>query len=497
MQERTGRNVKCVNCGRDNPAESKYCSGCGQPLAQQIPDSQKPSGATQAEKYAAKSAGKKRRIAALCGVWSVALLALLALLIGRSAMKKDAQEPSTALSASAEATQAAAQPAPAEWSGWVDELPAGVSDGQYEIETQTLYRSREKETTTASQELLPGWELSSVSKGDGSFGAWSEWSPDAVSATREREVETQTRYRYRNRETTTSASSALSGWTQYDVSYAWSDYGAWSDWSTGYVSSSDSRMVESKTQYRCRDISYVQRYTDWSGWSGWQSDPVSSDSLTDVQTRTVYGYYWYQCPNCGAHMHGWGFTCPTWAGGCGKARLESEHWHTLWSTTPPSSVSFGDWYGTTHYYAYVDGVLVFRWDYGNPGPQTQYSYRTRSTYQETNYGSWSGWGDAYYSSSSTREVESRTVYRYCDRAQTATYHYYRWTDWSGWSTTETFANNDRQVETATYYRYRDKEYEPVYYFFRWTDWSEWSTDAISASDTVDVELKHQYRYRLK
>ena len=81
-------------------------------------------------------------------------------------------------------------------------------------------------------------------------------------------------------------------------------------------------------------------------------------------------------------MHGWGFTCPTWAGGCGKAELKSEYWHTMWSTTPPGSVDFGDWYGTTHYYAYVDGVLVFRWDYGNPGPKTQYRYRTRSTYQE-------------------------------------------------------------------------------------------------------------------
>lgn len=491
--------MKCAKCGRDNPAESKYCSGCGQPLAQQIPASQAVPGATRAEQYAAKRSKKKRRIAAVCGVWSVVLIALLALLISRNGMEKGTEEPSSALAASTGTSEAATttQPVPAEWSLWVDALPEGVSDDQYEIETQTLYRSRAKETTSASQDTLEGWELSSVAKGDGSFGAWSEWSPNAVSPTEEREVETQTRYRYRNKETTSSASSSLSGWTQYNVSYAWGDYGAWSGWSTDYVSSSDSRKVESKTQYRYRDISYVQRYTDWSGWSAWQSDPVSSDALTDVQTRTVYGYYWYQCPNCGAHMHGWGFTCPTWAGGCGKARLESDYWHVLWSTTPPSSVSFGDWYGTTHYYAYVDGVLVFRWDYGNPGPQTQYSYRTRSTYQETNYGSWSGWGDAYYSSSSTREVESRTVYRYCDRSQLATYYFYRWTNWSDWSSTVASPNNDRQAETTTFYRYRDKVYEPVYYFTRWTDWSDWSTAALAASDTVEVEVKEQYRYRQK
>ena len=380
---------------------------------------------------------------------------------------------------------------------WVDELPEGISEDQYQIETQKLYRSRTKETTSASQDTLEGWELSDSAKGDGSFGAWSEWSSDAVSATSEREVQTQTHYRYRNKETTTDTSSTLSGWTQYDVSYTWDDYGAWSEWSIDYASSSDSRKVESKTQYRYRDISYVQKCTDWSSWSAWQSDYVSSGDLTDVQTRTVYGYYWYQCPNCGAHMHGWGFTCPTWAGGCGKAELKSEYWHVLWSTTPPSSVSFGDWYGTTHYYAYVDGVLVFRWDYGNPGPQTQYSYRTCSTYQEANYGSWSSWGDTNYSSSSNREVESRTVYRYCDRSQVATYHFYRWGDWSNWSSDSMSSNENREVETTTFYRYRDKVYEPVYYFSRWTDWSDWSTDIVTASDTLEVEEKEQYRYKQK
>ena len=55
----------------------------------------------------------------------------------------------------------------------------------------------------------------------------------------------------------TSSSSSVSGYTLYDSSYVWSDYGAWSGWTNDYVGSSESRNVETrdiaatyKTQYR-------------------------------------------------------------------------------------------------------------------------------------------------------------------------------------------------------------------------------------------------------
>ena len=443
---------------------------------------------------------KKRGIAA----WIAIAAGLLVLIVGitlLAALGKNKDSGGTRVidALASESTEhGKTLPVQLDWAEWAEALPDYVTDENYDIEERTLYSSRNLETTSSTtSSTMDGWELYETANGNGDYGPWSDWTQNAVNSTEMRQVDTQTQYRYSEKEITTDSSPTKSGWELYDTSYTWGDYGAWSEWSIDYASSSESRKVEAKTQYRYRDISYVEKYTDWSSWSAWQSDYVSSGDLTDVQTRTVYGYYWYQCPNCGAHMHGWGFTCPTWAGGCGKAELKSEYWHVLWSTTPPSSVSFGDWYGTTHYYAYVDGVLVFRWDYGNPGPQTQYSYRTRSTYQEANYGSWSSWGDTNYSSSSNREVESRTVYRYCDRSQVATYHFYRWGDWSSWKADAISSNNNRKVEEATFYRYRDKANQTTYYFRRWTDWSEFTQTPVDASDTVDVQMKTQYRFKSK
>lgn len=55
----------------------------------------------------------------------------------------------------------------------------------------------------------------------------------------------------------TSDKENVDGYTLYDSSYVWSDYGAWSSWSNSYVGSSDSRNVETrniaatyKTQYQ-------------------------------------------------------------------------------------------------------------------------------------------------------------------------------------------------------------------------------------------------------
>lgn len=489
--------MKCRKCGREAAGNERYCIGCGSdlwiPAAQRSPYVTKAAEKkTQAEKYADKK--KKNKVLLICCAWGIVLVALLALLLGRR--ENGAGAPTE--NAEAVTEEASVRAGAAQWSGWLDALPADVSRSEYQIETKTQYRARSKETTSAAQETLDGWTLVASATGDGGFGAWSDWGLTSVAASDEREVQTQTRYRYREKETTASDASSLSGWEQYDASYTWGDYGAWSDWSTAYVSSSDSRMVEAKKQYRYRDIRYEQKYSDWSGWSAWESDYfIAADNLTDVQTRTTYGYYWFECPNCGAHMHGYGFTCPTWAYGCGQAELKESGWRSYWSTTPPSSVSFGDWFGTTHYYAYVDGILVFRWDYNNPGPRTEYRCRTRSAYREASYGTWSGWSDTRYSASSSREVESREVYRYRDRAQTATYHYARWGDWSGWTSDVIPAGDNREVETATFYRYRDRVYEPVYFFERWSDWGAWSGDAIEASDTVEVEEKVQYRYRRK
>ena len=98
----------------------------------------------------------------------------------------------------------------------------------------------------------------------GDFGAWSDWSTTAVTGSETREVESETRYRSRKLETTTSSNSSMSGWELTDTTYSWSDYGPWSSWQTASVSSSDSRKVETKTQYSCCSQVHPSEYAEFS-----------------------------------------------------------------------------------------------------------------------------------------------------------------------------------------------------------------------------------------
>ena len=443
-------------------------------------------------------------------------------------------------------------PVQLDWAEWADQLPAYVTDDNYSIEERTLYRSRSLETTSSTtSDKMDGWELYDTATGNGDYGAWSDWSQTAVSQTDIRDVETQTRYRYsdkenttgssstmagwtlenttyswgdygawsqwstdkatksdsrdvqaetryryRDKETATSSNSSMSGWTQYNVTTAWGNWGGWSGWATDYVSANDGRQVETKKQYRYRDIYYTTQYTSWGSWSSWQDNYVASNDLTDVETRTAYHYYYYLCPHCGAHMYQYN-TCFTWAGGCG-GNIPSSAYNTLRSPIAYSStynfhgtgVNCADNTEQGRAFAFTSSSSPYY-----VAPITQYRYRTRSTYQDKSYGSWSSWSDSSYSSSSTREVETRTMYRYRTRSQVSTYNYYRWKDWSSWSTTAVSGNDNRQVETATYYRYRDRASVPTYHFSHWKDWSSWSETSYSQSSTRKVETATFYRYR--
>ena len=382
------------------------------------------------------------------------------------------------------------------WSEWADSLPKQVTADNYLIESRTLYSSRKLEMAQSTTgDDMEGWELCET---DGV--AWSEWSQTPISKSDTREVQTETRYRYRDQETTTSTSSNLPGWTRYDETDAQGDWGSWSSWSTDFVSSSDSREVEAKTQYRYRDISYSTQYTDWGSWSEWQDSYVASNDLTDVETRTAYHYYYFVCSNCGAHMHGYG-PCYSWAGGCGSNSVSRDSYTAVRCAIPYSDAS--DFYGTGTYYTDSTGegrgfAYIYSGSQHYVAPITQYRYRTRSTTQVMdNYGSWSSWSDASCSSSSSREVDTRTVYRYRTRSAPSTYRFYRWKDWSDWSTAAPGKTADREVQSATFYRYRDKTAQSTYCFKRWSDWSEYSPEKSKASDTVEVRTTTQYRYRSK
>jgi len=151
-------------------------------------------------------------------------------------------------------------------------------------------------------------------------------------------------------------------------------------------------------------------------------------------------------------MHGYGTNaCYTWAGGCG-ASIPAGNAVSFFNESPHST-GLGDWYGTGKYYKIINGELAFKWE---------------------NY--------------STLEYRSRTF----TEEETTVY-----SDWSGYSDTVYTADTTREVRTRTAYRYRDKTTSTVYYFRRWSDWSDYSTTPVAASDTIQVETKKQYRFKAK
>lgn len=110
----------------------------------------------------------------------------------------------------------------------------------------------------------------SASKNVAATKEWSNWSttkPDSSYT-----VESRTEYRYRDKQTTTSTASSLNGWTKYNTTWAWGNYGNWSSWSRNSYSSSDSRQVETR-------------------------------SVTDSNAYSVNNYYYYRYYNSSARAY--------------------------------------------------------------------------------------------------------------------------------------------------------------------------------------------------
>ena len=390
-----------------------------------------------------------------------------------------------------------------EWSEWMDTLPDYATDEFYNIEEQTLYRSRNLETTSSTtQSEMSGWEIYDTVEGNGEFGRWSEWSASEVTGNENREVETQTRYRYRDKEITTEKEASMPGWNLFDTTYTLGDYGGWSEWSALEAINSDSRKVETKTQYSYRTISYETLYSTWSNWSEWsysadtdgKGHQIEESDLLQIEAGQRYEYYRLVCNACKTilgevDIFERGETCPN----CGSTE---NYCRWYFSGTPYSSVSFTK--KGRYLYGYVDGkfVGVFSGNIDN-GTVTVYRYRTRTVNQKKAVSEWSNYGDTVYTESDSREVRSRTLYRFCDREEIPVYHFWRWGGWTDWSVDAVSATDNRQVETTLYYRYRDRQLVTTYYFQRWGDWSGYSKIPVTANDTTEVETFKQYRFKSK
>lgn len=77
------------------------------------------------------------------------------------------------------------------------------------------------------------------------------------------------KWTYDQTTTTTSDKNTMEGYTLYDTSYVWSNYGSWSGWSTTAVSARDSRQVETQTVPATYKTQYLySRYGSNSNGTG-------------------------------------------------------------------------------------------------------------------------------------------------------------------------------------------------------------------------------------
>uniref|UniRef100_I5AXF1 Serine/threonine protein kinase n=1 Tax=Eubacterium cellulosolvens (strain ATCC 43171 / JCM 9499 / 6) TaxID=633697 RepID=I5AXF1_EUBC6 len=277
-----------------------------------------------------------------------------------------------------------------------------------------------------------------------------------------------TEYRSRKRETTVSNDASLPGWTLYNTTTSWSDYGGWSGWSESAPNQSDAVQVESKTQYQYRDKEFTtasqpelagwtqtgeagRHWGEWGPWSYWNTNPVSGSDSREVRCQTVYRYYHYICPRCGAGQPYHGSLsyskCYPQFGGCGAYPIGDGGYEEKLFTTPWSSAAATGVYDKKMINEegiwFVLDVL---------GPETGYSYRDRSQIIDYNFerwGGWSGWQDGAVSGSGKRQVNTRTVYRSRSRSQVTTYMYERWGEWSAYSRTPIQQTADTEVQTRT------------------------------------------------
>jgi len=284
-------------------------------------------------------------------------------------------------------------PKQVEWSEWGEVLPEYVSEKYYIIEEQTLYRSKQLESTTSKEKL--------------------------------------------------------SGWTLIGETYDWNE---WTGWQESPIQSSNSRQVERKTQYSYRTISNETVYSPWGSWSDWNrlyDDAPKETNLMQVETAKMYEYCRWVCPSCRAYPRD-ADICPN----CGS--IENWGASFIFRSTPYSSISFTQKGNYLYGFVEGEMLSIYKGDI-NKSACSVYRYRERSSSQEKVYSDWSSYEDTTYTASSSREVRTRELYRYRDRSQTPVYEYERWTEWTEYSSVPVTENETTQVETIVQYRFKSKD----------------------------------------
>ncbi len=201
---------------------------------------------------------------------------------------------------------------------------------------------------------------------------WTEATPPADAIN----IQTKTQYRYRDKQTTASASSFLDGWI---------------------LSGS---------------------HEEWGDWSNWSETAVSESNTVQVETRMIYILYHFRCSNCGYDMPYYGSGHACWY--CGQYAVEESSYDEYWQQTPYDQLTIAE-----------SGSSKMKVEINRVG----WYFNTKDYHTHTPNGGY-----------------IRQQYR--SRALTVLYDFYRWTDWSGWSDEAVNSSSSREVETKTLYQYQ-------------------------------------------
>jgi hypothetical protein len=289
-----------------------------------------------------------------------------------------------------------------EWSEWSTEEPEQI-DGR-KIETGTEYRYREMTLLSTTDKDAVVGEIDHEGLEYGAWGDWSDWQEEKPEADENTRVEEKTQYRFREKEFTTATTSTLAGWEQYDseTESHWSSYSAWSP---DPVYASDTRRVQTGTQYQHRD-----RIVEWG--------------VEDPAPYLAQGYY-------------------IWC-----TYYDEYHQITKYDMakeTPWSEWSFEFDESTEQHFVRA---------------RTVYSHSdliTTTTYSFWKWGDWSEWSFAKKTKTDDIEVKTRQVFRSQSKIEVPVYYYHDWSAWSDWSLESREEDDAIQIETRTVYRYKDRK----------------------------------------
>ncbi len=343
---------------------------------------------------------------------------------------------------------------------------------------------------------MNGWTLYDTKQEWSDYGAWGAWSTTQPAVDDYTKIDSKKQYRSRTKNRTSSREANLSGWELENTSEEWGEYGGWSSWGTTSVASNEATDVETKTQYRYQDKNYTTstnssmsgwtlegqeyEYGEWSPWSEWKSMMWKYEGSDDVEYRTGFQYYYgYEyCASCNyqaPHIVG---DCPN-CNSIGTIRIEEVVSYIYDEDTAPDTVEVN---GTTYYKVAVDYPKKYRTRFKTP------------VYKFSQWGAWSSWQDNPVNVSSSRNVETQSIYRYRTRGKTKVYHYWQWGGWSDWQDSEITSNSDREVQIQIVYRSAKREKIYTYYFEKWNGWSSWSDTSYAESSEQKVKSRTVYRY---